>query len=67
MKNTIILFFFFTCISYSQQTSIKITKIKSDLECNMCYGKLIITNGIKTDTISGGKWGEALNHSQSRN
>ena len=63
MKNTIILFFFFTCISYAQQTSIKITKIKSDLECKMCYGKLIITNGIKTDTISGGKWGEALNYS----
>lgn len=29
----------------------------------MCYGKLIITNGIKIDTISGGKWGESLNHS----
>ena len=39
------------------QNKIDVTPIKGDADCKMCPGKLIVSNGIKIDSIVSGQWG----------
>jgi len=44
------------------QSGVVIKEYRSEYECRMCYGKLVVTNGHKTDTIFGGQWGNIPNY-----
>jgi len=46
----------------SSQNAVTIEKLPHKNECRMCYGKLVVTNGMKTDTIFGGQWGSTPNY-----
>ncbi len=50
-------------VNYSfSQNGVVIKEYRSDHECRMCYGKLVVSKGSKTDTIFGGQWGNYPNY-----
>jgi hypothetical protein len=58
MKNLIFCILIFTAFGcITSQNKIDVTPINSDTDCKMCPGKLIVSNGIKTDSIVSGQWG----------
>lgn len=45
-------------VNYSfSQNGVVVKEYRSEDECRMCYGKLVVSKGSKTDTIFGGQWG----------
>jgi hypothetical protein len=55
-KNFFLTFLFVSYFSVAQNRII-FKEIKNTSDCHNCSGKLIVSNGIKTDTIYGGEWG----------
>jgi len=51
----ILIFTAFGCVI--TQNRIIVTPMNGDADCKMCPGKLLVSNGIKIDSIVSGQWG----------